>query len=106
MTRTSVTLLQCQVVEDEVEMTLAELCRACDTDHDLVRQLVALGVLEPRGEVPEAWVFIGASLRRTRLAVRLVRDLELNLPGVALAVELLDEIERLRREPAAAPGSR
>jgi len=31
-------------------------------------------------------------LRRARLALRLERDLELNLAGVALAVELIEEI--------------
>jgi chaperone modulatory protein CbpM len=30
--------------------------------------------------------------------VRLQRDLEINLPGVALALELMEEIEELRRE--------
>ena len=38
------------------------------------------------------------ALRRARLAVRLERDLELNLAGVALAVELLEELAQLRRE--------
>jgi chaperone modulatory protein CbpM len=36
-------------------------------------------------------------LRRARLAVRLERDLEVNLAGVALALDLLEEIDRLRR---------
>ena len=31
-------------------------------------------------------------------ALRLQRDLEINLPGVALALELMEELERLRRE--------
>jgi len=35
---------------------------------------------------------------RARLALRLERDLELNLAGVALALELMEELERLRRE--------
>ena len=42
-------------------------------------------------------MFAGASLRRTRVALRLLHDLELNLPGAALAVDLLDEIARLQR---------
>jgi hypothetical protein len=36
-----------------------------------------------------------------RRALRLQHDLELNLPGAALALELLDEIERLRAACAA-----
>jgi len=44
------------------------------------------------------WYFTGAALRRARLALRLQRDLELNLAGVALALDLIDELQRLRRE--------
>ena len=102
---TKLTFLQCQVVEEEVELSLVELCRACDAEADLVTQLVAQGVLEPRGAAPQAWVFVGASLQRTRLAVRLMRDLEINLPGAALAVDLMDRVRRLQAElqAAAAP---
>ena len=102
MMRTSLTVLQCQVVEEEVPMSLAELCRACGTERELVVQLVEHGVVEPQGAGPQAWVFAGASLQRTRVALRLLRDLELNLPGAALAVDLLDEITRLQRALQAA----
>jgi chaperone modulatory protein CbpM len=44
------------------------------------------------------WHFSGAALRRARVAVRLERDLELNLAGVALALDLLDELAQLRHE--------
>jgi len=48
----------------------------------------------------------GIGLRRTRVALRLIRDLEVNAPGAALAVELLDEISRLQRELQDATASR
>ena len=41
-----------------------------------------------------------AAQRRARVAVRLTRDLELNTPGVALALDLLDEIHELRSQLA------
>ena len=91
------TFLQCQVVEEEVQLSLTELCQASSADRELVLQLVEHGVIEPQGDAPQAWLFTGRSLQRTRVALRLLRDLELNLPGAALAVDLLDEIARLRR---------
>jgi chaperone modulatory protein CbpM len=97
-TRTQLSVLQCQVVEDEIDMTLAQLCQACGAEREQVMQLVAHGVVEPRGDTPQGWVFVGASLRRTRVAVRLMRDLELNPPGAALAVDLLERIEQLQHE--------
>ena len=84
------------VVEEEIHLTLFELCRVCNVPEDQVRHWVGAGVLEPIGEAPHAWRFAGASLRRTRVATRLARDFELNPPGVALALDLLDEIESLR----------
>ena len=43
-----------------------------------------------------AWRFTGVSVKRAIKATKLQRDLDLNLPGVALALDLIDEIERLR----------
>jgi len=84
------------VVEEEIHLTLVELCRVCHVPEAQVRSWVGEGALEPIGGAPEEWRFAGASLRRTRLATRLTRDFELNPPGVALALELLDEIDALR----------
>lgn len=102
MSDTNIRVLQCEVVEEEVQLSLTELCRASDADPTLVQELVAHGVIEAQGAQPQGWVFTGASLRRTRVAVRLLHDLQLNLPGAALAVDLLDQIERLQRALQAA----
>jgi chaperone modulatory protein CbpM len=104
MMATNLSVLHCQVVEEEVQMTLADLCRVCDAERELVLQLVEHGVIEPLGSAPQSWVFTGASLQRTRTALRLLRDLELNLPGAALAVELLEQIARLQSELKSAVG--
>ena len=98
MMASKLSLLHCQVVDEDLQLSLAELCRACGTEHEVVVQLVEHGVLQPQGAMPAAWTFSGPSLERARVALRLLHDLELNLPGAALAVELLDEIARLQRE--------
>ena len=105
MMQTSLTVLHCQVVEEDVSLSLAELCQACNAERDLVLQLVEHGVIEAQGAGPQVWVFTGSSLQRTRVALRLLHDLELNLPGAALAVDLLDEIARLQRALQAASGT-
>jgi len=84
------------VVEEEIRFTLADLCRVCGVESAQLITLVDEGVLEPAGSGPEDWLFSGPSLRRARIALRLTRDLELNLAGAALVLELLDEIESLR----------
>lgn len=90
------TLLQGTVVEEEISLSLLELCQACRAEQELVRLWVFEGVLQPAGGSPQDWRFGGESLRRARLALSLARDLEINPPGVALALDLLDEIAALR----------
>jgi chaperone modulatory protein CbpM len=84
------------VVEEQLQFTLDELCRACRVVRTEVIVLVEAGVLEPVGTAPEDWRFAGASLRRARVALRLGRELELGVAGTAVALDLLEEIERLR----------
>lgn len=84
------------IVEEQAQLTLDDLCRACAIDAQRVIELVDVGVLEPQGREPARWIFVGDSLRRARKALRLQRDLEIDLAGVALALELLDEISSLR----------
>jgi chaperone modulatory protein CbpM len=87
--------LEGQVVEDQVHLSLLELCRACRAHEEQVTAWVFEGVLEPAGGQPQDWRFGGESLRRARLALRIARDLEVNPAGVALALDLLDEIAAL-----------
>jgi len=92
----AMTFIQGPVVEEEVHLTLVELCQACNAEEEHVLAWVFEGALEPVGESPQDWRFSGDSLRRARLALRLTRDLEINPPGVALALDLLDDIAVLR----------
>ena len=83
------------VIAEETQLTLVQLCQACQVSVEEVRTWVVEGVLEPVGDGPEEWRFGGSSLRRARTAYRLARDLEVNLAGIAVALNLLDEIASL-----------
>ena len=84
------------VLDEHYELTVTEICRACSGTQEWVTELVAEGVLEPVAAQSGEWRFAGTSLTRARTAMRLQRDLGLNLAGVALALDMLDEIENLR----------
>ena len=92
MNRTISSALRGSVVEEEVELSTVELCRAGQASAQQVEVWVYEGVLQPAGESRDQWRFGGDSLARIRLATRLMRDLEINTPGVALALDLLDRI--------------
>jgi chaperone modulatory protein CbpM len=96
MTQTNITWIEGAVVENEVHMTIVELSHASRTPEDLIMTWVSEGVLSPAGSSPQDWRFSGDSLRRAKTAAHLTHDLELNAPGVALALDLLDEITQLR----------
>lgn len=84
------------LLEDDAELTLADLCRACSVHAEWLMELVDEGVLDPVGADPLHWRFGPDSLRRARTACRLRRDLGINLAGAALALDLLEEIDDLR----------
>jgi chaperone modulatory protein CbpM len=86
------------ILEESSELTVKDLSRMCAVDERHIVEFVEEGVLNVVAINTSEWHFTGAALRRARLALRLERDLELNLAGVALALQLMEELEHLRRE--------
>lgn len=118
MTSAEETMLTGEIIDEHTLLDVAELCRCCGLDRTYIIELVEEGVLSvtridagDAGDARDAvdpvdaarldaaqWRFAGTTVRRARTALRLQRDLEINLPGVALALELLEQLERLRRQ--------
>ena len=88
--------IQGMVLDEFLTVTLTELTQLCGSTGRTLHLMVTEGVLHPQGRGPDEWRFTGLEVRRARRAVRLQRDLDLNLAGTALAVDLLDEVETLR----------
>ncbi len=85
------------VLDEGMAVTLAELTQLCGSSARSLQLMVTEGLLRPRqGQAPAEWRFDGLQVRRARRAQRLRRDLDLNLSGTALALDLLDEVETLR----------
>ncbi|MFU8790252.1 MAG: chaperone modulator CbpM [Methylobacter sp.] len=85
------------VIEDD-SLTLEQLCQACGVQADWVISLVEESIIEPQGDEIHLWRFSGASLVRVRSTLRLQRDLGVNLAGIALALDLIEELENLRAQ--------
>ncbi len=82
-------------LETHTLCTLEQLCLACDVEAGWVIELVEHGVIEPAQPAGSTWQFASFSIERVAKAKRLGRDLDVNPPGLALVLELLDEIEAL-----------
>jgi len=97
MTERDASLLSGQIVDESMEITIGELCRFCAVDAELVEAMINEGIIEPSRKRGAEWCFAMSTVKRTRVVVRLQRDLGVNLAGAALAIELLEQLERLQR---------
>ncbi|WP_150910545.1 chaperone modulator CbpM [Marinobacter halotolerans] len=93
-------ILSVELVEPNATFTLREVCERGDCHAEFVIKLVNYGVIAPVDDSPDArqWQFDLQALARLRKAQRLQRDLKMNLPGLAMSLELLDEVQEMRRE--------
>lgn len=89
--------LQCTIVDENCEYNLRELCNVCNVHAQFIQELIDEGILSPQGQNAREWRFAAIEIKRIQISIRLQQDLRINLPGTALALDLLDEIAQLRR---------
>jgi chaperone modulatory protein CbpM len=90
------------ILEETEEVTLADLTRTCRVHAEWVMELMEEGVIEPLHPGGPQWRFSATSVVRVGKAQRLQHDLGVNLPGIALALQLLDRIDALEARLRAA----
>lgn len=81
---------------EESLVNLEELCEICGIHIELVHDFISHDIAKPMGKSEKEWLFDLIQLRRVQTALRLQQDLELNLAGAALVLDLLEELEKLR----------
>jgi len=91
----SIVLADAAVDEHGAWIGLEEFCQACQVEADFVDLLIQEGMLAA-AQRGAALGFASAEIVRVRRIRRLQHDFEASLPAVALMLDLLDEIERLR----------
>ncbi len=85
------------ILDEDMECSLHELCVICNIPAELVHEMIDEGLIRPRGPEPMQWRFTAIEIRRVQTSLRLQRDLRVNLPGCALALDLLEELEEMKR---------
>lgn len=85
------------ILDEEMECDLRELCSICNVPEEIIEDMIQEGLISPKGEGPQEWLFTALEIRRIQISFRLQKDLRVNLPGCALALDLLDKLEELRR---------
>jgi chaperone modulatory protein CbpM len=98
MTHELSVLLTGTVLDDNTLLNLRELCRLCGVNAEQIITMVEEGVVEPRhGATPAEWRFGGTCVKRVQITLHLQRDLQVNLAGAALVLDLLEELQELRQ---------
>jgi len=86
------------VVEESTTYTLIEVCSHYHIPQELLLEMVEYGIFQAKTTKQESLTFSAAELRKIEKGFRLHRDLDVNLAGVALALELLEQIDNLHHE--------
>ncbi len=86
-----------EIVGHELEADLEQVCRLCELDRQELMDWVSEGIAEPRGPERARWRFSARQVRRVYIARRLKRDLELDTGALPVVLDLIEEVELLRR---------
>lgn len=86
-----------------MHLSTEEICRLSNISTDTVVKIVEFGIIKPEDDqiqsrLPEEWTFNPNVVSIAKKAVRLHNDLEIEWAGIALAIDLLEELEYLRNE--------
>ena len=76
-------------------ISIEEVCGLTGAEETFIHALVAEGIVEEVREVGGAVQLRETTIVRISKAVSLHQDLGINLPGIALALDLLAELKRL-----------
>ena len=95
-----ISILSGVIVEEDSRVSFSKLCHCCSLSEEQIISMIEHGIIEPLEPhvTTSYWQFSGDCIIRLQTAVRLQHDLEINLAGTALALELLDEIKSLRQQ--------
>lgn len=86
---------QCEQV---FQLTIHQVTQSFGIKEQTVIEIIEQGIIEPQGDKPESWVFEQQQINVIAKVLKFQRDLGVNFAGAALALELLDEIERLKNQ--------
>lgn len=78
----------------QTHLTPEELCEICGISADFMHDLIMYEIIHPSAQDE----FDLAQLQRVKRVLRLQHDLEINLAGIAVVLDLLDQLDELREQ--------
>ena len=85
-----------EILDEQLNLDLAHFAHACGQSQEWVLQLLEFDILPIRAV--SGYTFIGEDVSRARRAYRLQRDFDASFSAVAMMLDLIDEVQKLRRQ--------
>ncbi|WP_367606285.1 chaperone modulator CbpM [Legionella sp. W05-934-2] len=86
-------------MQDEwVYISTTALSQSLGVPTQLIDEMIELGIVQGEQRSQRELVFTSIEIYRIRKVIRLNRDLGVNTAGAALILDLLDQIENLKRQ--------
>lgn len=83
-------------MKNNILYTTRAICLKYEISSEMLSDMVSWGIASPHGSCVNKWLFSKFDSDRIGCASRLQKDLDINIPGAALAIELLDELSKLK----------
>lgn len=87
---------EAEILDEQLSFDLTHFAHACGQSQEWVLQLLEFDILPTRST--HSYTFIGEDVSRARRAYRLQRDFDASLSAVAMMMDLIDEVQKLRRQ--------
>lgn len=85
-------------MDKNIFYTTHAICDAQKLTIENINEMVAWGIANPRGKKSEKWLFTHNDFERIAQAQRFRNDLSINIPGAAFALDLIEEVQKLREK--------
>ncbi len=85
-------------IEEHFTLSITEVCQSLGIKKQWILEVMEEDIIQPLSSGTSSPQFDQVAIRRLRTSICLQRDLGINLSGIALILDLLDEIDELRRK--------
>lgn len=86
------------LMDEHKTISYVEVCQKYNLSEDVLIEMIEYGLIDVQHTDLKTMEFDFNMLCKIQSACRLQQDLGLNVPGVVLAIELLEELNELRQE--------
>lgn len=94
------TIITAVLVDENTNISFVEICHQYHIPEELLQEMIEYGFFGQTTASIDTITFDNQMLKRILSARRLQQDLALNIPGIILALELIEELTQVRDELA------